>query len=161
MASGKEHDQGILIGSIPVGAITFYITRNAQITGIIFASFVIGGLWLSPDLDTKSLPYYRWGSLRFIWIPYQKFIPHRGNFYYRNPLSHFPVLGTIIRVGYLWVWLILAIAIVDSAFKTNYVSYISQIKDWMLIYQIFIGLEVSAWVHLALDILATARKRNW
>lgn len=71
------------------------------------------GLVVNPDLDVDQ------GSISnkivrrsagcvlglvwsLIWKPYALVIPHR------SPLSHFPILGTVIRLGYLYglLWLI-------------------------------------------------------
>lgn len=92
MADGKFHDRAILATAPIVGLAAMLIAPS--LTPIAVASHVLGGLFLSPDLDTVSRPYRRWGVLRWIWIPYQKLIPHRG-------LSHLPIVGTASRVAYL------------------------------------------------------------
>jgi uncharacterized metal-binding protein len=61
----------------------------------------IGGFWLSPDLDTRSRPFYRWGYLRFIWWPYQWLVKHRGG------LSHGLFIAAWFRLLYLSAVLIL------------------------------------------------------
>jgi uncharacterized metal-binding protein len=63
-------------------------------TAVLITTYLASGLVFSPDLDLHSRPYRRWGPLRFIWIPYQKMIPHR------SWVSHSFVLGPLIRVLY-------------------------------------------------------------
>jgi uncharacterized metal-binding protein len=85
MASGKNHDKSIYFATPLVGILSGYYL--SPMLGLIAASsHLLGGLYLSPDLDLKSLPWKRWGILRVIWIPYQR-IPHR------HWLSHAPLLA--------------------------------------------------------------------
>jgi uncharacterized metal-binding protein len=63
-------------------------------TIVLVGTYLASGLVFSPDLDLHSRPYRRWGLFRFIWIPYQKLVPHR------SWLSHSFVLGPLIRVLY-------------------------------------------------------------
>jgi uncharacterized metal-binding protein len=49
---------------------------------------------LSPDLDIDSAIYDRWGPFRWLWLPYQKIIPHRSWF------SHSGISGAL-RLLYL------------------------------------------------------------
>ena len=104
MASGKTHDKITLIFS-PIVAITFLLlninlfTKNGAIflTIIGLASYIFGGFMFSGDLDIKSNEFKRWGKLRFIWVPYQRFFKHRSIF------SHGFILGPIIRILYLYL----------------------------------------------------------
>ncbi len=139
MASGKNHDRSILFASpivLAVGASQF----GLEIGVIAAASHFLGGYWLSPDLDIKSAPFLRWGILRFIWLPYQRFIPHR------SPLSHAPVLGSVIRLVYLAVCLLP----VWLAFPE-----LSQVRwsgvNWSNAIAFLVGIELSALNHLLLD----------
>jgi uncharacterized metal-binding protein len=50
--------------------------------------YIFGTLFLSPDLDTDSTPYKRWGIFRFLWWPYKVLFKHRG-------LSHHPIFGPV------------------------------------------------------------------
>ncbi len=62
---------------------------------MIIAGTFIGGFFLSPDLDIRSRPFYRWGFLRFIWWPYQWAIRHRSS------LSHGIFWASWLRLLYL------------------------------------------------------------
>jgi uncharacterized metal-binding protein len=78
--------------------------------------------------------------LKFIWLPYQKKIPHR------HWLSHAPIVGSALRllylaVGLLPVWL---------AFPE-----LSQVQwsgvNWSKAIAFLVGVELSALNHLLLD----------
>lgn len=64
-----------------------------------------GGTLGSPDLDIPSSPYNHWGELRYVWLPYQILVKHR------SPLSHWPIVGTVVRVTYLIFILVSSVAI--------------------------------------------------
>ena len=138
MASGKNHDRAIYFVTPVVGIIG---GAYAFELGLIAASsHLLAGLYLSPDLDLKSLPWKRWGILRFIWIPYQR-IPHR------HWLSHAPVVGSIGRLLYLGLWfspLLIAVG--------RYLPVLRLGSDfWLVLAAAIIGVELSALNHLALD----------
>ena len=149
MASGKNHDKATKVLSIPfVLALTVFLgLGNGLIGGL---SFLIGGLWLSPDLDTKSNAFKRWGPLKAIWIPYQKIVPHR------SVLSHAPLIGTTLRLLYLGIWSLFILKIlkqfdlitIEYTIK-NMLGEIFLHKDSSL--AIILGLETSAWLHLLQD----------
>jgi len=73
---------------------------------VLTGTYLASGLLLSPDLDTHSRPYRRWGPFRWIWLPYQVFVPHR------SWVSHSFVLGPILRVLYFIVMATLLTALV-------------------------------------------------
>lgn len=76
-------------------------THDLTTAMVLGGSFAFSGLMFSGDLDLKSVQYKRWGWFRWIWIPYQKMVPHR------SPLSHGPVLGLATRLIYLSLWLMI------------------------------------------------------
>lgn len=55
----------------------------------------------SGDLDLVSSQSKRWGILKWIWIPYRKMMAHRSSW------SHGILLGTVFRIFYLSVVIIL------------------------------------------------------
>lgn len=139
MASGKNHDRSIIFATPIVLAVGSY-QFGLEVGVIAAASHFLGGYWLSPDLDIKSRPFLRWGIVRVIWLPYQRFIPHR------SPLSHAPVLGSVIRLLYLAVCLLP----VWLAFPG-----LSQVQwsgvNWEKAIAFLAGVELSALNHLLLD----------
>lgn len=137
MASGKNHDRGILLFTPVWGVVGFhYFGWGVAIA--LTASHFVGGWWLSPDLDIKSRPFLRWGVLKGIWIPYQRMIPHR------NWKSHAPIVGTVIRVVYLMLWLA-PVWLIEGIYQV-----LAKIPLEIAI-ACLIGLELSAINHLFLD----------
>ncbi len=63
-------------------------------TAVLVGSYLASGLLFSPDLDLRSASYRRWSLLRWIWIPYQRMVPHR------SWISHSFVLGPLLRILY-------------------------------------------------------------
>lgn len=139
MASGRNHDRSIYFTSPVVLAIGTYCF-DLKLGVIAATSHLLGGLMLSPDLDLVSHPFKRWGFLKFIWLPYQKLIPH-----HRHWLSHGVIVGSVVRLVYLaaWLsplWLILAV----NQFHWSEVPRANGIA-------FFCGVELSAINHLVLD----------
>jgi uncharacterized metal-binding protein len=110
--------------------------------GLIAASsHLLGGLYLSPDLDLKSIPWKRWGILKFIWLPYQKFIPHR------HWLSHAPVIGSAVRLLYLGV--LLSPVAIALYWELQPLQLGNDFRNSVAV--ALIGVELSALNHLLLD----------
>lgn len=124
MANGKTHDRLIVVAtglSVPVAI--------ALTQPVIPIAMLIGGLYLSPDLDTISRPYKRWGILGLNpWYPYRKMMKHRG-------ASHAIILGTGTRLLY--------------AFPLTIALFLYLPLESFLVCLLVI--EVSAWVHLVAD----------
>lgn len=103
MPSGKTHDTIAVVTLIPLSMAVFFAAHQ-YITAIYFGlGYLFGSCYLSPDLDTHSLPYKRWGVFRYIWIPYQKFGGHRSSLSF----SHDLFLGFFVRALYLSIILFL------------------------------------------------------
>src|SRR5688572_8556941 len=67
---------------------------DAANTAVLAGSYLFSGIMFSPDLDTASRPYRRWGPLRWVWLPYRGLVPHR------SWVSHSVVFGPLLRVLY-------------------------------------------------------------
>ncbi len=110
MPSGKTHDKITWLSVPPVMAGSWWASHDLATTGLAAVSFAFAGLMFSGDLDLKSVQYKRWGWFRWIWLPYQKWIPHR------SPLSHGPFLGLATRLLYLTgVLMLFALALWQGA----------------------------------------------
>ena len=157
MPSGKIHDQ-ITWYCLPVVIASFLIiTKSLLLTALGSFGFIFSGLMFGPDLDIYSVQFKRWHFFRFIWLPYQKFLKHR------SLLSHGFLIGTIVRVLYLsLILLILSIILVAIAqlifgfpwhwqkFMVN--SYSALRNDyWQEVLCLFIGLELGAMSHYFAD----------
>lgn len=117
----------------------------------------IAGILINPDLDLAERTYgkgivYRSNGLvgaawALLWWPYSQVVSHR------SILSHGPIIGTIIRLGYmvsvpLLVWTLLA-----GAFHWPAAPAIQLVVWWML-HQgrwCVIGLAMSDAAHWAMD----------
>lgn len=96
MPSGKTHDWTTLALLPTVWMICRWALELPLFeSNLITTGAFVGGFFLSPDLDTRSRPFYRWGILRFIWWPYQWAIRHR------SPLSHGILWASWLRLIYL------------------------------------------------------------
>lgn len=97
MPSGTTHD----VITIVSGAALTPVVLNANLpdmgpanAAILLGSYLASGLLFSPDLDLKSSPYKRWRGMRWVWLPYQRMVPHR------SWVSHSLLFGPVIRVLY-------------------------------------------------------------
>ena len=98
MPSGKVHTAsniGLALSLVTTQPWNTY--KGWLVLGVLLETF------LSPDLDVdKGYIGFRWlGPLgpawRLFWLPYALIVKHR------SPFSHWPVLGTAIRVAYLGI----------------------------------------------------------
>ena len=116
-------------------------------------SFLLGGLWLSPDLDVQSRALKRWGPFGWIWWPYRRLLPHRSMW------SHGPVIGMTVRL--LWILLLLGLAWTGLAWLLQ-PAIPAPLQAWPTLLNaarqhprtllgVWLGLEGSVWLHLLLD----------
>lgn len=124
MSNGKTHDRLIVIATAASVPVAIALAQPAIPIAMLF-----GGLFLSPDLDTISRPYRRWGILGLNpWYPYRKMMKHRG-------VSHAVILGTGTRLLY--------------AFPLTIAAYLYLPLASFLV--CLLVTEISAWVHLMAD----------
>jgi uncharacterized metal-binding protein len=154
MASGRAHDRATTLLALPFGLLW---GPGLGAAGIAVASlaFLLGGLWLSPDLDTLSRATARWGPLRLLWWPYRRLLRHR------SLLSHSPLLGSAGRLAYLLIALALLRWMLDAA--PGPPLPFPPLADWpalasrlwrsqpRLVLCALVGLEASSWLHLLQD----------
>lgn len=106
MPSGKVHASVTLATAALAGPLLAALGRAPLQHAAAFSLGCLAGLLVNPDLDveqgSRSISVMRrstgclGAALWYLfWWPYAWMIPHR------SPLSHFPVLGTLIRVAYL------------------------------------------------------------
>ncbi len=149
MTSGNNHDKATKLLCLPFGlCISLFLGIENGLIGLI--SFLVGGLWLSPDLDTKSNASKRWGILSLLWMPYRKLIPHRSLF------SHGPLIGTSIRLFYIGSIGFLGLSILhplglptpSDGIKILFTNFSAHKAIFSMI---IFGLEASTWLHLIQD----------
>jgi uncharacterized metal-binding protein len=149
MASGRDHDRATWLLALPFGLLWWPWLGGAGM-GCAGLGFLLGGLLLSPDLDTRSNPTRRWGALRVLWWPYRRCLSHR------SLVSHCPVLGTAGRLAYLaGLMLLLAAALQPLGLPTLAWLRESATGLWQqhrsLVISALAGLEASSWLHLIQD----------
>ena len=138
MASGKNHDRAILLSTPIIGFIG--VSHSLELGIVAASAHLLGGLYLSPDLDLVSRPYKRWGWLRWLWIPYQKLIPC-----HRHWLSHGVIVGSIVRLLYLAALLLPLWVIFPGLQQVDWAI------TWGKAIAFLVGVELSALNHLLLD----------
>jgi len=154
MASGRAHDRATTLLALPFGLLW---GPGLGAPGIAVASlaFLLGGLWLSPDLDTLSRATARWGPLHPLWWPYRRLLRHR------SLLSHSPLLGSAGRLAYLLGALALLRLLLGAApgpahpFPPAAAWPALALSLWrahpQLVLCALAGLEASSWLHLLQD----------
>ncbi len=163
MASGKTHDFYTYASLLPVGLVCWYGfgLSIGEILAILIGLW-IGGIYLSPDLDTRSRPFYRWGVFRFIWWPYQWMVKHRGF------LSHSLFIAPLLRLIYLSSILILTYLALVNVLDTNAIVvaqkkyYLrrfltSHTQEWILL---GVGVWLGSFIHLWLDGMPSLFKKK-
>lgn len=140
MPSGKFHDKISIIAIPIVLGIVYYFTQDILNIILLVGSFIFSSFMFNGDLDTISLPYQRWGILKFIWIPYQFMFRHRS-FY-----THGIIVGTLIRLIYIGI---IPISIIWFYYNIEIINLI----DWNYLVPIFIGLELGSSLHTISDYL--------
>ncbi len=149
MANGRQHDRATWLLALPYGLLCWPWLGLTGV-GLGALSFLLGGLLLSPDLDTRSNPTRRWGPLRLLWWPYRRCLAHR------SLLSHSPLLGTAGRLLYLAaVILLLSAALVPLGSPSPGALLETATQLWSeqkpLLVAALVGLEASSWLHLIQD----------
>ena len=164
MPSGVTHDR-ITIWILPwIVGVTYCLTRNGELTLILSGGYFFSGMMFGPDLDIRSLQYKRWGIIRGIWLPYRRFLKHRSIF------SHGFIIGTCVRLVYLFLIIacisifVVAIAQLIFGFTWNWQDF-AQRQLSLLINRypqetiaLFIGLEIGAMSHSVSDWISSRRK---
>ncbi|MFM7549185.1 MAG: metal-binding protein [Cyanobacteriota bacterium] len=149
MASGRSHDRATTVLALPFGLLW---GPALGWPGVVTAalSFLVGGLWLSPDLDTRSRATARWGPLALLWWPYRRLLSHR------SLLSHSPLLGTAVRLGWLAALLLLGSALLAPLGSPSPAQLLGRARELAgtrapLLLAALVGLEASTWLHLLQD----------
>lgn len=154
MASGRAHDRATTLLALPFGLLWGLALGPAGIA-VASLAFLLGGLWLSPDLDTPSRASARWGPLRILWWPYRRLLRHR------SLLSHSPLIGTSGRLAYLLTALAL-LRLLAEAGPWNSLP-LPPLEAWpalgwrlwrahpALVICGLVALEASSWLHLLQD----------
>jgi uncharacterized metal-binding protein len=108
MPSGKTHAAATVIAAGIASPAIAMVARQPATSALAFATGCLVGLVVTPDLDVRHWDTHSETIVRrsggcfvgamwnLIWIPYAYLIPR-----HRHPLSHWPILGTLLRLLYL------------------------------------------------------------
>ena len=149
MASGRSHDRATGLLAIPFGLL-WWPALGPWGFAIAGSAFLLGGLWLSPDLDVLSRPSRRWGPLGLLWWPYRRLLRHR------SLLSHSPLLGSGLRLLWLLGWMLLMVVAMEPIGLLS-LRHVLELGQWLwqqqrpLLLAALVGIEASSWLHLLQD----------
>lgn len=148
MASGASHAKASIIASIPAGLIVG-ISLGSIFYGLGTSLGSILGIALTPDLDQEMTTFFEWklmkkaGPLAFLWMlawsPYALIIPHRSFW------SHFPVIGTVLRLTY--IMFLPTILYVYKGYSVVLPEFV-----WEGLVGAFVGLVMSDFLHWVMDL---------
>ncbi len=146
MPGGKIHN-ALTLATLS-GVLAPYLIIQFGANPYLYAGGILLGTLISPDLDIDS------GNIsdtmirkvsrpaqivwRVAWQPYGWIVPHR------HPISHFPFLGTVLRIGYIFGIINVILLILNLFFDS--VSFI-----WIWNWSFFFGLAHADLVHWAVD----------
>jgi len=169
VSTGIQHAKATILLSIPMGFLALGVGAGADGALACFGG-ALAGVLISPDLDiqgrthSNEVVYQYMGSILgaawyAFWWPYAWLIPHR------NPLSHWPLVGTTGRVLYLSIVanLFWAGVILLTTGKLQPII-ITDPRDSFLLAWVIIGLAAADTLHYGMDIITShvARPfRNW
>ena len=137
--------------------------------GIEYAAGGLVGIMLTPDLDVDNgyignkiirnrvgrLAERAWDGL---WYFYRKSLKHGSE------LSHFPVVSTLFRLGYLFFFLIVIPYMILALVVPGAWDVWSELSWWIALgakhYKLILGLMGSDLIHWALDILTTEHAKQ-
>lgn len=171
MPNAPTHDLITLVTAAGADIAYFKLAPHPNTTlAVLFtASYLFAGYACAGDLDLKSKEYRRWGPLRFLWLPYQKLVPHR------SWVSHGLIAGGIIRLLYLatvctllfWggLWLfgryvphVHANAMTHAEWQSLF-SFAHAHPQWTL--ALLTGFILAGTTHTLADCIATGLKRRF
>ncbi|HEY9888288.1 MAG TPA: metal-binding protein [Candidatus Obscuribacterales bacterium] len=165
MPSGKTHDR-ITLWCLPwVGLGALAVTSHWGYTLLVTTSFTFAGLMFGPDLDIRSVQSKRWGWLGWLWSPYRRHLRHR------SWLSHGFLAGTVGRLLYLFIWIVIGIlGVLEFTNRSGQTSVtwqglgqaIAQIffQYWRVWAAIAVGIELGAMSHSVSDWLVSGWRRR-
>lgn len=118
---------------------------------LFLGSYLFSMFLMSPDLDlTKSDAFYRWGALRWLWLPYAWIFRHRQ-------MSHHPLLGPLSRILYTGVLVLAGMFIYLVATGNPGPQLMLSIE---VILPICLGLYLPNLEHILADQISTSRRRK-
>lgn len=163
MSSGKVHATASVVLSVGFATCSVVTGRPEFVRCAVGA---VVGVFVSPDLDLngglvqgtfiqKKTGWLGKKLWEWFWRPYSLSVKH-GSF-----VSHFPIFSTLVRLLYLYFWIILLPSLVLEIFAGRYFDLPYELKWWLQRIDAYavLGLAGSDTIHFLLDIL-TKEKRD-
>lgn len=149
MPSKQVHDAISSTASVAAFSIGQWVVGLDPALSVTMMFGVWCGIPLTPDLDVAENRKKRtvWN---IFWYPYAKFMPHR------HPLSHWPVLSTLLRLLYIVLLPALVLLAFDQWYNVTTLLY--GYRDFVIAW--FFGLVISDTLHWFADIITTYWKRH-
>lgn len=152
MSDGKTH----LFANTALSAVSYaglvqfsQITHQPlppDLTAAIMTGFLIGSVFITPDLDlrgTRTVVLRAWGPLWILWYPVLLFSRHRGR-------SHTYLRGPLFRLGYLLILLLAALYLLGPTLSARQQHII---LSHLITYTpaALPGYFATQWLHLRMD----------
>ena len=155
MPSGKTHLRIEAVILVLWSGLSVYLVLREWITTsqalLFLGSYLFSMILMSPDLDlSKSDAFYRWGVLRWIWLPYVWIFRHRQ-------MSHHPLLGPLSRIVYIGI-LVLAATFIYLVSTGNPGPRLRLSMEAVLL--ACLGLYLPNLEHILADQVSTSRRRK-
>ncbi len=160
MPDGKTHSLTTVITTGIVAPLQVIVMGASFMDATFVAAGCLLGLVMGPDLDVRtgshsfSIVRKSGGSFlgwfwRVFWYPYARLIPR-----HRHPLSHWPILGTALRLVYLMVVLGVVYYLARQV-SILFTPYSLPILDWPIywpyFWQVAGGLALVDTLHTLMD----------
>ena len=155
MPSGKTHLRIEAVILVLWSGLSVYLVLREWITTsqalLFLGSYLFSMMLMSPDLDlSKSDAFYRWGVLRWIWLPYVWIFRHRQ-------MSHHPLLGPLSRIVYIGI-LVLAVTFIYLVSTGNPGPRLRLSMEAVVL--VCLGLYLPNLEHILADQVSTSRRRK-
>jgi uncharacterized metal-binding protein len=159
MPSGKIHTALTL--SVLSGVAAPYLLVNLEGNVYYYLLGNLAGILLTPDHDVdagnftdtiiRKVSPAAQRVWRLFWTPYAKALPHRGKF------SHFPVLSTLVRLGYI----LIAINMVNLVIRLilSFFGVVDTVFLWWWSWSFFWGLVHVDTIHYLADRLIKGKEQ--
>lgn len=155
MASGKTHTKvNYITYAILVFILMMFGFNSIWLGFWMTLGMIVGTKYFGPDLDTRSSLYFRWGFMKWIWVPYQKIFTHRSIF------THGILIGDIVRILYISVLIIVFMIPLSLIVPDIHVKTINFIKIYKFEVMFFLlGIIFASTAHTLTDYFTSAFKR--
>jgi uncharacterized metal-binding protein len=161
----SDNTFALLPSVVGVAVLTWRVTESAGYTLLVAGGTAFGllfGLLLSPDLDQETLSHVEWQLVKktwvvgFVWLAY--WWPYALYFKHRDFWTHFPGVGTALRLLYLG--LLPAAALTAREEWGAWIAFLSRPVPAYTATGVLCGLLISDTLHWIRDEILGHRRRR-